>query len=187
MKDKYCLTIIDMQKDFTSSLGYYANKPHDMGPIYAIEKKIKEALPILYRNFPIVYIVSEFRDKQFGENKTICIKGSDGCDLSINDNYASVVITKNDLSAFSTQEYMEYLKSNQINCIITMGVITEYCVKETVLDSLKNGFKTIVVEDCIATGGDEEENRVNTIRELKEKGAIFKNLDELLIDLDLIK
>ena len=119
-------------------------------------------------------------DKQFGDNKTICVKDSSKCNLVLDKKFASKIITKNDLSAFSNKEYLNFLISNNIKTLIVMGVLTEYCVKETVLDALNEGFEVIVIEDCIATGGDEEENRINTIRELKEKGAIFSELKNLL-------
>jgi len=96
--------------------------------------------------------------------------------------FASKVILKNDLSAFSNKEYANFLNRNEIKSVIIMGVLTEYCVKETVLDALNEGFEVIVIEDCIATGGDEKENRINTIKELKEKGAIFQTLQNLLAD-----
>jgi nicotinamidase-related amidase len=180
MRKKCCLTIIDMQEDFVSSEGYYANKPHEMAPINEITKKIKDFLPTLNEKYPIIYVISEFKDKQFGDNKTICVKGSKGCNLILDRKFASKVMLKNDLSAFSNKEYANFLNANEIKEIIIMGVLTEYCVKETVLDALNGGFKVVVIEDCIATGGDEEENRINTIKELKEKGAIFQTLQNLL-------
>ena len=184
MKRKCCLTIIDMQEDFVSLSGYYANKPHEMAPINDFTKKIKDFLPILYEKYPIAFIISEFTDKQFGDNKTICVKGSKGCNLILDSKFATKIITKNDLSAFSNEDYANFLNSNEIKTIIVMGVLTEYCIKETVLDALNDGFEVVVIEDCIATGGDEEENRINTIKELKERGAIFKTLKNLLADSD---
>ena len=180
MESKCCLTIIDMQEDFVSSEGYYANKPHNMASINGIKEKIKNSLPELCKNYSVVYIISEFKDKQFGDNKSICVKGSKGCNLILDRRFASKVIIKNDLSAFSNDEYLHFLKLYNIKKIIIMGVLTEYCVKETVLDALNKKFEVIVVEDCIATGGDEEENRINTIKELKEKGAIFLSLQNIL-------
>ncbi|MBW2972784.1 cysteine hydrolase [Candidatus Woesearchaeota archaeon] len=182
MEKKYCLTIIDMQEDFVSSEGYYANKSHEMAPINKITRKIKNFLPTLNEKYPIIYVISEFKDKQFGDNKTICVKGSKGCNLILDRKFASKVILKNDLSAFSNKEYANFLNRNEIKSVIIMGVLTEYCVKETVLDALNEGFEVIVIEDCIATGGDEKENRINTIKELKEKGAIFQTLQNLLAD-----
>lgn len=179
-KTKCCVTIIDMQEDFVAPTGYYASKPHDMSPIHIIKEKITKFLPKLCANYKIIYVIAEYKDKQFGKNKTICVKGSKGCNLVLDKKFASAIIIKNDLSAFSNTEYASFLYSNNINTILVMGVLTEYCVKETALDALKAGFRVLVIEDCIATGGDQEENRNKTINELKEKGALFCRLGNLL-------
>lgn len=169
-----------MQEDFISPKGYYANKPHERTQINNVTDKIIKSLPDLYKKYKICYIISEFRDKQFGDNKSICIKGYSGCNLVLDKRFANVIIKKNNLSAFSNKKYLDYLILNKTKKIFIMGVLTEYCIKETVLDALKESFEVILIEDCIATGGDEEENRINTIRELKEKGAVFYKLRNIL-------
>ncbi len=65
------------------------------------------------------------------------------------------------------------LQSLGIKKLICVGLATDYCVKATVLDGIKLGYKVEVVSSCIkavnATDGDGDK----AIAEMKAAGAVF--------------
>lgn len=44
----------------------------------------------------------------------------------------------------------DFLRDNKITNLYVCGLTTDYCVKETVLDALRQGFHTYVITDAIA-------------------------------------
>ena len=62
----------------------------------------------------------------------------------------------------------DYLKANNVTSIDYVGLATEYCVKFTVLDSIKEGFKTRVILNGIK-GIDLEESK-KALNEMQSKG-----------------
>ena len=73
----------------------------------------------------------------------------------------------------------EYLQNKDVNELYVVGIATEYCVKNSVLDSLKAGFKTFVIIDGVAgvcaAPGDEDK----AWQEMTEAGATLIYSDNL--------
>ena len=61
-----------------------------------------------------------------------------------------------------------YLKAKNVKLIDYVGLVTEYCVKFTVLDSVEEGFKTRVILNGIKGINLEESNKA--LKEIKSKG-----------------
>ncbi|OGF37246.1 nicotinamidase [Candidatus Falkowbacteria bacterium RIFOXYD2_FULL_34_120] len=73
---------------------------------------------------------------------------------------------------------IEVLKENNIETLILGGLATDYCVKMTVLQLLKAGFKVIV--NLAACRGIDEKTVKTAIKEMEKKGATFvKNSQEI--------
>lgn len=74
-------------------------------------------------------------------------------------------------SGFDGTRLGEDLKRRGIKKVFVGGLATDYCVKSTVLDALKLGFETVLLEDAIrgvdVRAGDSE----RAIRKMVEKGA----------------
>ena len=62
-----------------------------------------------------------------------------------------------------------YLKTNNVTSIDYVGLVTEYCVKFTVFDSIEEGFKTRVILKGIKGINLEESNKA--LKEMKSRGA----------------
>ena len=62
----------------------------------------------------------------------------------------------------------DYLKENKVTSIDYVGLVTEYCVKFTVFDSIEEGFKSRVILKGIKGINLEESNKV--LKEMKSKG-----------------
>ncbi len=62
----------------------------------------------------------------------------------------------------------DYLKANKITSIDYVGLVTEYCVKFTALDSIEEGFKTRVLLNCIKGIDLKESNKA--LNEMQSNG-----------------
>ena len=78
------------------------------------------------------------------------------------DGYSAFEATSSDLNAF--------LREKAVTHLFLTGLTTEYCVKSTALDAVKNGYQTYVIRDATAgvkaKPGDEEK----AYRDMKEAG-----------------
>ena len=59
------------------------------------------------------------------------------------------------------------------------GLATDYCVRSTVLDGLKEGFQMVVLEDAIGAVDVKPGDGARAIEEMKAAGAAFVTLSEL--------
>ena len=90
------------------------------------------------------------------------------------DGYSAFEATNADLS--------EYLKDNGIDSLFICGLTTEYCIKETATDSIKNGFHTFVLEDAISAVKPGSLCEFRAIEEMKSLGVSmvhFANLQRV--------
>lgn len=84
-------------------------------------------------------------------------------------------------SAFeaTNENLYEYLKKNQVTEVYVTGLTTEYCVKNTALDSIGHGFRTYVVTDAIAAVEPDSDNEKKALTEMKNKGIVLISTKEL--------
>jgi nicotinamidase-related amidase len=61
------------------------------------------------------------------------------------------VITKEEVNSFNKTELLEYLRSNQINRLVIIGMQTQMCFEGTVRAAKDFGFECITVHDACAT------------------------------------
>ena len=92
--------------------------------------------------------------------KKVIYKGADTQIDSYSGFYDNVKIRSTGLS--------DYLKANNVRSIDYVGLVTEYCVKFTVLDSIEEGFKTRVILNGIKGINLEESDKA--LNEMKSKG-----------------
>lgn len=76
-------------------------------------------------------------------------------------------------SGFDGTNLEALLKEAEVDQVVVCGLATDYCVKATVLDGLKAGFKVIVVEDAIRGVDVEPGDSRKALAEMKEAGAIL--------------
>ncbi|MGI6664305.1 MAG: NAD(+) synthase [Christensenellaceae bacterium] len=77
---------------------------------------------------------------------------------------------KEEYSGFNaTNDVFGPLKYNITRNVVVSGIATEYCVKNTVLDLVKNGFQVSVLKDAL--GYINEETHLETLRELEGLGV----------------
>lgn len=61
------------------------------------------------------------------------------------------VITKEEVNSFQRTDLLEYLRSNDINRLVIIGMQTQLCVEATIRAAYDFGFECIVIQDACAT------------------------------------
>lgn len=61
------------------------------------------------------------------------------------------VITKNEINSFKGTDLFEYLKSQNINRLVIIGMQTQMCVEAAIRASHDFGFECVVIQDACAT------------------------------------
>ena len=75
-----------------------------------------------------------------------------------------------DNDRLSSTGLSEYLKRESISAIYIVGLATDYCVKFTALDSVKEGFKTFVIKDAIKGVNVNKDDSRLAIAEMRARG-----------------
>ncbi len=87
---------------------------------------------------------------------------------------------KDAYSAFSGTDLAAYLKEKNIKRVFIGGLATDYCVKATVLDAIKEGFCTFFLEDA-SKGVDVNKGDVDrAIDEMLEHGGIKLTISDII-------
>jgi len=123
-----------------------------------------------------------------------CVQGSSGAELS--DELSQSKIDKvffkgtdqeiDSYSAFFDNGHLkstglgDFLKSKGITDVYIAGIATDYCVKFSVIDAAKLGFKTYVVIDACKPVNLQEGDEDRAVEEMKEVGAKILTTDDVL-------
>lgn len=65
----------------------------------------------------------------------------------------------------------DWLKNKNITDIILVGLATDYCVYNTALDGLKNGYKIHIILSCVR--GVNKDTTISAIQDMMDQGVIF--------------
>lgn len=167
------LVIIDPQKDFTDLEGDYA-KRHSISRIQRVKNEINQLIKKLDAD-KFVIIFSNYQKDQFGPGTSMCIQGTKGHEIDLNFDDSSILIPKTQHSSFSSPEFKNFLKKNQIRRLILCGFLAEYCIKQTALDALKDGYEIVLLKELIQTGDDVQHRIQEVLLNLENKGAVIKD------------
>lgn len=74
----------------------------------------------------------------------------------------------------------EYLANMNISKLYILGLATDYCVKFTVLDALKFGFNTYLIQDGCRGVNMNPDDSYKAIEEIKKEGVTIVNSGDLL-------
>ena len=189
------LIIIDVQNDFLINGSLEVSRGNDV--IEPINEIIKNyALIIATKDWhPLDHVsfVSNHPGKKIGEVVKVnnidqilwpehCVQESKGSDFPTTLNFEAInkIIYKGTNSLIDSYSgfydngkihstgLSDYLKENKVTSIDYVGLVTEYCVKFTVFDSIEEGFKSRVILKGIKGINLEESNKV--LKEMKSKG-----------------
>lgn len=176
------IIVVDVQNDFCE--GGALPVPNSASLINPLNSFIKRAEA---KGFLIIFT----RDWHPADHKSFkkfdgkwpvhCVKDSKGAQFHPNLYFpkSSIIISKgqdnttNGYSAFENNRLSVELNNNSNEQILIAGLATDYCVKETSLGALRNGYKSVIIlEDLCRSITDKPEIIIN---ELKQRGASIKN------------
>ena len=189
------LVIIDVQNDFL--LNGSLEVPDGNDVIEPINEIIKNyALVVATKDWhPLDHVsfVSNHRGKKIGDVVKVnnldqilwpvhCVQKSRGSDFPTTLNIKAInkIIykgTNSQIDSYSgfhdngkirSTGLSDYLKAKNITSIDYVGLVTEYCVKFTVFDSIKEGFRSRVILKGIKGINLEESNKA--LKEMRSRG-----------------
>lgn len=168
------LLIVDVQNDFCPGGALPAPRGNEVVPV--INKLIDE--------FDLVLASKDWHPVEtvhFNKWPKHCIQGTTGAEFypdldSQKINKVFVKGTRNvddGYSAFeaTNENLADYLKKQGIDEVYVTGLATEYCVKSTVLDALKNHFKVFVIKDAVEGIYQQEGDVENAFKDMINAGA----------------
>lgn len=84
-------------------------------------------------------------------------------------------------SAFeaTNENLAEYLKNREVDDLYIAGLTAEFCVKQTVLDAMRNGFHVYVIKDAIGGIHQHEGDVDRAFAEMAESGAVIITSDQV--------
>jgi nicotinamidase/pyrazinamidase len=179
---KKALLIVDVQNDFCPG-GALAVKDGD---------KIVPIINQIENKFDIVISSQDWHPAttvHFEKWPPHCIAGTFGADF-----HPNLITDKIDLkllkgtgnkddgySAFEATNVslIDYLHENQVSDLYVCGLATDYCVKATVLDAIKNGFHTYVITDAVAAVNIEKGDDKKALNEMYLNGCTLIESEEI--------
>jgi len=147
--------LMDLQRDFLDADD--ARMPVDTSGAASVlrnanavltKRALETAIPVLVVNqFPASARIANFFRKR------AAIFGTPGAGFDPRVCYSGQVkvISKSSPSAFTNPELDSYLKAQGVKELYIMGVFAEGCVRATVLEALRRGYKVNVIADAVAS------------------------------------
>lgn len=75
----------------------------------------------------------------------------------------------------------EYLKKQNVDMVYVTGLATDYCVKFTALDSLREGFNTFVIKDAVKGVNVNKDDSKKAFEEMKQNGIKIVNCTQIVL------
>lgn len=193
MKKNIALVIVDVQNDFCPGGALPVPEGDKVAPVLNkyIQMFQKAGLPI--------YASRDWHPEKTKHFKVFggawpphCIQGTKGAefhpDLKLSPQI--IILTKGEdpnedsYSAFQSYDsekkpFTTSLRQKGIQHLYVGGLATDYCVRATVLDGLKQGFKVTVLMDAIKGVDIKPEDSANAIKEMEKAGADKAALKDL--------
>ena len=173
---KKALLIVDVQNDFCpgGSLGV------------ANGDKVVEVINGLMDKFELVIYSQDWHPEEtihFEKWPVHCVAGTEGAEFhrDLNSDKINLRLKKgtgnNDdgYSAFEATNInlAEYMKNNEVTTLFVCGLTTDYCVKESALDSINCGIHTYVITDAIAAVNAKQGDDRQALNEMYSSGCIL--------------
>ena len=107
-----------------------------------------------------------------------CVQNTEGAEFhpALRNDPRITVISKglgdtNCYSAFDETDLLDQLQQQNVAEVVVGGLATDYCVKSTVLDALKNGFKVKALENAMRAVEVQPGDGERAIEEMRNAGA----------------
>ena len=170
------LIVVDMQRDFMPGGALPVPDGDKIIPrVNEYIRKFRErgALIVATRDWHPENHVS-FRE-QGGPWPRHCVQNTPGAEFVVELPADAVIISKatepdkEAYSGFEGTNLAEILRENGVKRVYVCGVATEYCVKATALDAVRNGFETYLLRDAVR--GITKEGELEALKEMEKAGV----------------
>ena len=177
------LLIVDLQNDFlpTGSMGVkdgdkivsVINKLMHKFPMVIASKDWHPETTVHFDYWP-VHCVANTKGAAFPNDlnsdkiQEVFYKGTDNKD----DGYSAFEATNKSLPQF--------IIDKEIKELYIVGIATDYCVKASALDSLKEEIKTYIITDAMKAVNQNPGDDIKALKEMETKGAVLMSSDDLL-------
>ena len=182
MPEKRCLLIVDIQNDFCPG-GALAVAQGD---------EIINGTNRIMGGFDLVLASRDLHpagSRHFEKWPVHCVRGTHGAEFHPGLNISAVGCFLEKGTTLEDDGYSDfeatnldlagYLRSQAVTELYVCGLATDYCVKETVLDALRRGFTTFVLEDCIKAVDLQPGDGERALKAMQQCGAIRITSDAL--------
>ena len=191
------LLVVDFQNDFT---------PGGALPV-AEGDEIAEPINRLLDSFDLVIATRDWHPAEHGSYSGVevdpaewrgadppsiwpvhCVQGTPGAELhtSLDQAKVDVVIDKGKdpnsqgYSAFQDTRLGDVLRQRGVDRLFVTGLATDYCVKQSVLDALRQGFAVTVVDDAVRGVDVQPGDSERALEEMEAAGAERASSDQVL-------
>jgi len=191
------LLIVDFQNDFTPG----GALPVDEGDLIAVP------INALAERFDLVIATRDWHPENHGSFEGVdidpqmwkgtdppgiwpvhCVQDTEGAQLhpALDRTRVDVVIDKGQdpnsqgYSGFQDTELASLLRERGVERLYVTGLATDYCVKNTVLDAVREGFETTVVDDAIRGVDVNEGDSRSALEEMGRAGATVASSKDVL-------
>jgi len=185
MDDRTALIIVDVQNDFCPGGALAVQGAHEIiKPINLVAEKIG-----------IVITTQDWHPADhcsFIENGGVwprhCVQNTPGAEIhsGLNLHRVSLKILKgadkhaDAYSGFQGTNLNDELQKRSIRELIVVGLATDYCVKNTVLDATQAGYQTTILRDLTRAVNAKEGDSEKALQEMAQSGAVVSTLNEYL-------
>ena len=182
---KQALLVVDVQNDFCPG-GTLAVERGDevVAPLNRlIDEFLQRGAPV-YKSRDWHPATTKHFAKYGGTWPVHCVQNTRGAEFhpALRDDPRIVVVSKglgdtDCYSAFDETELAAQLHQQGIEQVLVGGLATDYCVKNTVLDALKHGFKVKALKDAIRAVDLQPGDGERAIEEMRAAGAEIVSTD----------
>jgi len=175
MPGKDALIIVDVQNDFCLGGALAVRNGDEVVPVLNryIEKFLDARLPIFAtRDW---HPAKTIHFKAYGGMWPVhCVQGTHGAEFHADLKLAKEIVIISTGMAPSEDGYSgDLLRQHGVERIFVGGLATDYCVKQTVLDGLSQGFKVMVIGDAVRGVDLNPNDTVQALKEMSEAGAVM--------------
>ena len=180
---KRALIVVDVQNDFCP--GGTLAVPHGdevVGPLNGVIDEFLERGEPVYKSRDWHPPTTKHFADYGGVWPVHCVQNTKGAEFhpALRDDPRITVISKglgdtDCYSAFDETDLLDQLRRQNVEEVVVGGLATDYCVKSTVLDALKNGFKVKALENAMRAVDVQPGERA--IQEMRNAGAEVLSTD----------
>lgn len=178
--NKKALIIVDVQNDFCpgGSLAV-AHGDEVVTPLNKLTKEFLDRGEPVYKTRDWHPSQTKHFEKYGGIWPVHCVQGTSGAEFhpALNDDPRVTIISKGfdenveGYSGFDGTNLAELLRAEDVNEVWIGGLATDYCVKHTVIDAAKEGFKVKALADAMRAVNINPDDGSKAIEEMREIGA----------------